>query len=145
MSVHVAFDWPAGVPTSTLGRVRIQAVRMAGNTDGAAPVEAEAAPDGVTLDLADGVWQVQASAPGYWSQEVEVTIAREASASVRLALWPAASLHGEIVTADGETLPDAIEVWLTATAVSARETAVPQLTVHQSYRARHARNYLPDR
>ena len=131
LSVHVSIDWPAGGPTSTAGRVRIRAIRVAGTTDRALPVETEAAPDESTLDLGDGVWHVQASASGYWSQEVEVTVARQASANVRLALLPAAFLHGEIVTADGEPLPRALEVWLTATAASARETAVPHSPVQQ--------------
>ena len=99
LPVRVALDWPSGRPASALARARIQAVRTAGPTEGGVPVEAEAGPDGVVLDLGDGVWQVQASAPGYWSQGAEVAVGREAPAGVRLALWPAAALHGEV--ADG--------------------------------------------
>jgi hypothetical protein len=109
-------------------QVRIQAVRIAGDGDSAVPLEAEAAaagttldlrdgvwPDEATLDLGDGVWQVQAFARGYWSQGRQVEVAGQQPAAVSLALWPAASLHGQIVTAGGEPLPSALEVGLSAT------------------------------
>jgi hypothetical protein len=107
-------------------------VQTASPNAGAAPVQAEVGPDGVVLDLGEGVWQLQASAPGYWSQGAEVTVARQEPASVRLALWPAASLHGEIVTAGGETLPDTLEVRLNATPASAGEMTTPQAPIAQS-------------
>jgi hypothetical protein len=44
--VRVALDWPSGRATSGLPRARIQAIRTAGRTQGATPVDAEAAPDG---------------------------------------------------------------------------------------------------
>lgn len=68
LPVRVALDWPSGRPASALARARIQALRTAGPAEGGVPVEVEAGPDGVVLDLGDGVWQVQASAAGYWSQ-----------------------------------------------------------------------------
>jgi Carboxypeptidase regulatory-like domain len=129
LPVHVALNWPAGMPTSTLAHVHIHAVRMAGYTDNPVPLEAEVPMNGMVLNLGDGVWQVQASAPGYWSQETEVAVARSAPASVRLALWPAASLHGEIATAAGEPLPDDLEVRLSATSVSVGEADVPQAPI----------------
>src|SRR5439155_1117125 len=80
-------------------------LRTAGPTAGGVPVEAEAGPDVVVLDLGEGVWQVQASALGYWSPGAEVAVGREAPATVGLALWPAASLRGEIMTAGGDPPP----------------------------------------
>jgi len=126
LPVHVVLDWPSGTPTSTLARVHIRAVRTAGDTDSAVPVEAEAPPDGAVLELAEGVWQVQASAPGYWSQEAQVTVSREAPASLRLALWPAASLHGEVLATGGELLPRALEVQLSVAPAAANEIASQQ-------------------
>lgn len=122
LPVHVTFNWPAGMPASTLRQVHIRAVRMAGYTDRAVPIEAEAALAGVMMNLGDGVWQVRASAPGYWSQEAQVAVDRQAPDSVQLALWPAALLHGEISTAGGEPLPNTLEIRLSATPSLARET-----------------------
>lgn len=128
LPVHVALDWPAGKPAPALARAHIKAFRLAGGTESAAPIEAEAGPDGVVLDLGDGVWQVQASTPGYWSQEAEVTLGPHTPppASVRFALWPAAILHGEILPAEGEPLPQELEIRLTATPASAGDLTVAQ-------------------
>jgi len=116
LPVHVALDWPTGMSTSAPISAHIQAIWAAGPANNGVPagVEAEAGPDGAVLDLSDGVWQVQASAPGYWSQGAEVVVPRQASASVRIALWPAATLHGEIQMAGGEPTPEALEVRLDA-------------------------------
>jgi hypothetical protein len=132
--VQVAVDWPTSTPASARASVRIQAVRAAvaidsGQTDNGVPVQTKAAPDGLVLDLSEGVWQLQASAPGYWSQGAEVTVAGQAPASVRLAFWPAASLHGQIVTAGGEPLPAALEVRLSATPASAGEITNPHAPI----------------
>jgi hypothetical protein len=115
LPVHVTFEWPAGKPPSPIMRIRLQAVRSAGHTNSAAPVEAEASANGATLDLADGVWQIQAFAPGYWSQGAGIAVPGQVLDGVHLALWPAASLHGELVTAGGEPLPHDLEVQLSAT------------------------------
>lgn len=112
LPVHVQFQWPAGMPTSTVAHIRVEASRSAGYTISAAPVEAEAAQGGVDLDLSDGVWHVQASVPGYWSLGAEVAVRGQPPDAVRLALWPAASLQGEFATAGGEPLPQAVEVQL---------------------------------
>ncbi len=125
LPVRVALEWPSGRPTSPLGRVRIQALRAAGLTQDAVPVEAEAGPDGLVLDLGDGVWRVQASALGYWSPEAEVAVGHETPASVRLALWPAASMHGEILTAGGDPLPRGLQVRMSAVTDRAGEKAAP--------------------
>ena len=114
--VHVAFDWPAGKPTSALTQIHIRAVQAASSSTGAAPVEADAALNGVVLNLSSGVWVVRASTPGYWSQGAEV--ATQGPADVQLSLWPAATLHGEILTAAGEQLPRAVELRLTAAPAS---------------------------
>jgi hypothetical protein len=121
--VRVAFDWPAGIPTAPM-RVHIHAVWTAGSASNSeiAEVDAESGPDGAALDLGDGLWKLQSSAPGYWSQDTEVMVTHKASASVRIALWPAASLHGRILVAEGEQLPDALEVHLDAISASAGET-----------------------
>src|SRR5512141_2339356 len=118
LPVHVSLDWPHGVPASEHPAVSIRAVQTAGPHHGGAPVEAAAGPDGAVLNLGDGVWQLHASAPGYWSQSVEVAVADQPVDSARLVLWPAASLHGVVATAAGETLPDSLEVQMSAVAPS---------------------------
>jgi len=124
--VRVALDWHSGRPASALARPRIQALRLAGPTEGGGPVAADAGPDGVVLDLGNGVWQVQAQAPGYWSEGAEVAVGGQAPVTARLTLWPAASLHGEILTAQGNPLPRDLEVRLSAVPAPASERAVPQ-------------------
>ncbi|HEY1800849.1 MAG TPA: carboxypeptidase-like regulatory domain-containing protein [Terriglobales bacterium] len=133
LPVHIAFEWPATNSTSEPAHVHIQAIQMAtsGSSNGSVPVEAEAAPSGAVLNLGEGVWQVQASASGYWSQETEVAVARQ-SPEVQLSLWPAASLHGEIVTAGGEPLPRALEIQLTASQAPGDKTTSPQVPVQRS-------------
>jgi hypothetical protein len=102
---------------------------MVGETESAVPVEAQAGPDGAVLNLGDGVWQLQASAPGYWSQEAEAVVSRQAPASVRLAFWPAASLHGEVLTAAGEQPPHVVVVRLSAVLAPAGEMTTSQVPV----------------
>ena len=128
MPIHVSLTWPGGLPSSALPHVRLRAVRTAtsGSTNNAVPVEAEATSNGMALNLGAGVWQVQASAPGYWSQPTEVVVSRQ-PADVRLSLWPAVSLHGQILTAEGGPLPRELEVRLTSSPASASE-ATPQTT-----------------
>jgi hypothetical protein len=123
--VHVALDWPSGMVQSSLQRAHIHAVWTAGpaNNSVSAAVDGEAGPDGVVLNLADGVWQVQATASGYWSQGAQVAVAAQGPASVRLALWPAAFLHGVLLSSRGETPPDSLEVRLTADPPSTNESA----------------------
>jgi Carboxypeptidase regulatory-like domain len=123
LPVRVALDWPSGRPQT--GSARIQAIRTAGPTEGGLPVEAEAGPNAVVLDLGDGVWHLHAVAPGYWSEGAEIAVGRETPAHVRLALWPAASVHGEILTAGGEPLPRELVARLTAVPRRPGETTVP--------------------
>jgi len=120
LPVHVRFDWPSGAPASA--KVHIRAVRIAGNTEKAAPIEAEAGPDGVVLDLSEGVWQVRAFSAGYWSQGAEVTVGSRVPASFRVVLWPAASLSGEIAMIS-ESLPQALDLRLRARPTSGGQVA----------------------
>ena len=122
LPVRVVLDWPSGGPASA--RARIEAVRTAGSTEGGVRVEAEGGRDGVRLDLGDGIWQVQASVPGYWSQGAQVAVRREEPADARLALWPAAALHGTVAAAGGDALPRDLAIQLSA--VPARETSAPE-------------------
>jgi hypothetical protein len=114
------------MPASAFARAHIQAVRLVSDAKSTLPIEAEAGPDGAVLDLDDGVWRVQASSPGFWSQEVEVRVGRQEPASVRIALWPAASLHGEILTTEGEAQPSVLAVELSATSLSDSELSAAQ-------------------
>lgn len=132
LPVHVSFEWPSGTPPAVRTSARIQAVRAAGLNANSTPIETEAGPNGAVLNLSDGVWQVQASAPGYWSQGAELTIRGKAPADARLVFWPAASLHGVIATAGGETLPDSLEVRLSATPASVVETTTAQIPIAQA-------------
>jgi hypothetical protein len=126
LPVHLAFDWPSGTPASTAVEVHIYASRMAGAQARAAPVQADAGKDGVVLDLGEGVWLVQAFTSGYWCQGAEVSVGGQASSGVRLALWPAASLQGQIAAPQAEPLPTAIYVKLNALPASAGQSAVAQ-------------------
>jgi len=117
LPVRVGLEWPADRPPSAVARIHVQAIRTAGPpASGPVEAEAEAGPAGAILDLGGGVWQVQASAPGYWSDGAEVTVEGRTPTSLRLALWPAASLHGEILMDGGRTLPRELEVRLSAVA-----------------------------
>lgn len=115
LPVQVVIKWPSNTPASSRGSVHVHATRTAGSGANAAPVETEAGPDKTVLNLSDGIWQVQASAPGYWSQEVEVEVAGHVPVEVSLALWPAASLRGEVSMVEGDALPSTLELQLTAT------------------------------
>jgi len=133
LPVRVGLEWPADRPPSALARIHIQAIRTAGPpASGPVEAEAEAGPDGAILDLGGGVWQVQASAPGYWSDGAEVTIEGRTPTSLRLALWPAASLHGEILMDGGRTLPRELEVRLSAVPAHARELTAPGAAAAES-------------
>ena len=132
--VHIAIDWPTGTPASSPARVHIYAVWTAGPATHGVPagIEAEAGPDGVVLDLGEGVWQVQASAPGYWGQGAQVAATLTGADNVRLALWPAASLHGELLTAEGESPPAAVDIRLSAIPPFTEEAATPQTAIQQT-------------
>ena len=125
--VHVSLEWPGDAPASARASAHLDAVRTAGSSGDSTParVQTEAATDGTVLDLSEGVWQVQAFASGYWSQQTEVVVARQAAVNVRFALWPAASLYGEIVIAEGEPLPGEIEVQLNVAAPMANANSTP--------------------
>ena len=97
-----------------------------GCSESTAPIQAVAGPNGVVLDLGEGVWLVQAFATGYWCQGAEVSVSGQASSGVRLAFWPAASLQGQIAAPQGEPLPTALYVKLNALPAFAGQSAVAQ-------------------
>jgi hypothetical protein len=113
LPVRVTLEWPTGRPAAPV-RARIEAVRTAGPTGDGGSLEADAGLEGVVLDLGHGVWQVQVSVPGYWSQGASVAMGGEAQGGVRLALWPAGSLRGAILTAAGDIAPRDLAVRLGA-------------------------------
>jgi hypothetical protein len=122
LPLHVTLEWASSISSSARPRARIQAVQTAGPNRGGAPVDIEAGVDGAVLNLSAGVWQLQASASGYWSEGAEVVVNRQTRDGVRLVFWPAASLHGAVVTPGGETLPDSLELLLSATTAYNHET-----------------------
>lgn len=124
LPVPIRFDWPSGTPASA--QIHILAVRIMGDTEKAASIETEAGPGGIVLGLGEGVWRVRASAAGYWSQGVQVTVNSQAPSSARVVFWPAASLHGEIAMAQGETPPQALDVRLSARPESGSQIAAAQ-------------------
>ncbi len=138
LPVHVKLAWPAGTPANSIQSIHIQAVRTAGPPNNGAPLAfaADSPPAGTLLNLSEGVWQVLASAPGYWSQHADVTIASQTPAEVQIALWPAASLHGEIRTFAGEPLPHALILRLSSvepsSATPSANKAAPPLSAPQS-------------
>jgi hypothetical protein len=113
LPVRVTLEWPTGRPAAPV-RARIEAVRTAGPTGGVGSLEADAGLEGTVLDLGRGVWQLQASLPGYWCQGASVAVEGEAPGGVRLALWPAGSLRGAILTAAGDIAPRDLAVRLGA-------------------------------
>ena len=124
--VHVRLEWPSNTPASVREGVRIQAIQMAGPNQSAAPVEGNVGEGGFVLNLSDGVWELQASAPGYWSQETEVVVSHHSPADVQLTFWRAASIHGVVAASAGEMLSGSLEVQLNATPASAVETQARQ-------------------
>ena len=135
LPVHLAFDWPSTMPASSALQVHVYASRMAGAQESAAPIQAVAGPDGVVLDLGEGVWLVQAFANGYWCQGAEVT-GGQAPAAVRLVFWPAATLQGKIATPQGEPLPSAIDLKLSARPDTTGQVADAQASLPQPSPAR---------
>jgi hypothetical protein len=129
LPVRVVLDWPSGRPASAHARARIEAVRTAGPTGGGR-VEAETGWDGGRLDLGEGIWQLQASVPGYWSQGAQVAVGREEPADARLALWPAATLHGTVATTGGDPLPRDLAIRLSA--IPAGETPAPTVSAPET-------------
>ena len=129
--VHLSFDWPASTPASADAKVHIYAVRMAGTEASAAPVQADSGPDGTILNLDEGVWLVQAFAPGYWTEGAEVTAGGQAPSAARLAFWPASSLQGGVTPAPSETLPRTIDVKLYSHSASAAQGANGQASLPQ--------------
>jgi hypothetical protein len=116
LPVHLAFDWPAGMRAPA--QIRLHAALLASDAGEGMQVEADAGPGGIVLDLSPGVWQIQAFAPGFWSQGAQITVGGQPSIGAQITFWPAASLHGEIVTAPGEALPRALDVRLDAVPAS---------------------------
>lgn len=128
--VHLLFHWSSGKPAGEDAQVIIYAVQMAGDQRNAVPVRAISGPDGTTLNLDEGVWLVQGSVAGYWSQGAEVTVNGQESSIGQLTFWPAATLRGEIVTTQGGPLPRMLYVKLTAhrTDAASISSATQQLT-----------------
>ena len=97
LPVRVALDWPSGRPASALARARVEA-RSDGRSDRGrrAPSKPKPGADGVVLDLGDGVWQVQASVPGYWSQGAQVAVGRRGACrrAARALAGGGAARHG---------------------------------------------------
>lgn len=135
LPVRVVLDWPSSGALSAPASVRIQGLRTAGPTEGGLQVEAVGGPDGATLDLGHGVWQLEAFAPGYWCSAAEIVVGRETPAGVRLALWPAAALHGEIRAAESEPLPREVSIRLNAVGSAAGEIATARVPIPQVQRS----------
>lgn len=129
--VHIALDWPAGAPATTPVSVHIQAVRITGEQTKAAPVEADATPSGTVLDLDDAVWQIQASAPGYWSQQTDIRVVRQKPVNMRFSMWPATFIHGEFSGAEGDQ-PQFVKIQLSADPHSANAIANSSATAIRS-------------
>lgn len=128
LPVKVALDWHTAASASAPARAHIEAVCTSGAADKGIPIEIDTGPDGAVLDLSEGIWQVQASESGYWSQAAEVKVTGQPLATVRLALWPAAILQGEIRMSNGEMPPDFLDIRLNAVPPSADEATASQAT-----------------
>lgn len=62
------------------------------------------------LDLPPGRWSLQAEAPGYWGSPEFVELGAEPT-EVILDLWPAGTIEGGFVQAEGEQPPTQLEVF----------------------------------
>ncbi len=138
LPVDVAFEWPPNAKPPAGIRVHVHAVRSAGYTSGAQPLDSETTANALVLNLGPGVWQVQASAPGYWSQETQVTVSGRDHPSARLAMWPAASLHGSVSVPDGDPLPGEVEVRLSSVPTTPNAASAPGVTTQQYSEPAHA-------
>lgn len=128
LPVRLTFDWPSSTPPAVNIKVHIYAVRMAGAEASAAPLQTDGGPDGIVLDLEQGVWLVQAFAPGFWTEGAEVNVGGQ-TIDARLAFWSATALAGEITPAPGETLPRAIDIKLNSHQASATPDKTGQASV----------------
>ncbi len=120
--VQVELQWPGGAPAKGPGSITIAASRVAGYTAASQPLQVRALAGTAVLKLDLGIWRLQASASGYWGQPIEVTVSGSPPAAVRMSMWPAATLSGQVQTTDGETLPPRLQVRLHA-AVGAKSGA----------------------
>lgn len=74
-------------------------------------VQAEApAPGAVDLRLAPGLWQLEASLPGYWSTPAIVNVQPGLPASTTLRLWPSGELRGRWLLPEGARRPQTMTV-----------------------------------
>jgi Carboxypeptidase regulatory-like domain len=112
---HVAIEWHDGLEVRARPEVRVCAsVRRTPNSAGTAcDVNTAATASEVTLDLPSGRWSVRAQAKGFWSTTIDLDVAR-GSVGASLGLWPAATLTGALVHAEGE-LPSVVELRFAAT------------------------------
>jgi len=138
LPVDIAFDWPSNSRIPAAIHIHVHAVQSAGYTNNALPVDAETTANALVLNLSPGVWQVQASVRGYWSQETQVAVGRPERPSVRLAMWPAASLHGSVIAADGDPVPREIEVQLSAAPTTTNAGSAPGNITQQYSQPAHA-------
>jgi hypothetical protein len=83
---------------------------------------------GAQLDLAGAaVWRLEASAAGYWSSPVDVSVPDQGH--VHLTLWPAARIRADLRPPRGESAPSRIGLRLLEASHpdSSRDSKVPQV------------------
>jgi Carboxypeptidase regulatory-like domain len=65
------------------------------------------------LDLEAGAWSITAAAPKTWSPTVNLVVSKSAS-TVRIPVYPAARMQGQLKVPAGQTLPSTLQVALKA-------------------------------
>lgn len=87
------------------GAVRIRLYRA----DAAAvSLERDLGPGDASVELPDGTWRLEASAPGLWHKMQYVTVPAGSTTEVRL--WPATTVAGEVALASGNESPDQLTI-----------------------------------
>lgn len=79
-----------------------------------------------TLDLAPGVWRIQAEAAGYWSEEQVVSVAQGKESTVQVRLFPTGNLRGRIEPPRGRKAPERLEVRFSPAPAGAPRGAKPE-------------------
>ena len=107
--VHVEIAAPGGKPLGDVPDLRLVAKRRVADTTRATSVPIPVAGGKGDANLPPGDWTVSLSAPGYWSQDLQVRVSGKPQA-LSMVLWHAGTIRGKIAP-NGE-IPSATKLAL---------------------------------